>query len=57
MLENTLQFIRSSVSDWQAKGLNEAQTCQAIILRILQDLNYDIWNPFEIFPNIVVQIL
>ena len=51
MLENTLQFIRSSVSDWQAKGLNEAQTCQAIILRILQDLNYDIWNPFEVFPQ------
>lgn len=52
MIENTLQFIRNSLSIWrEAEGLNEAQTCQAIVLRILQDLHYEIWNPFEVFPQ------
>lgn len=33
------------------KNLNEAQTCQAIILRLLDAAGYDIWNPFEVFPE------
>ncbi|MEY3219428.1 MAG: hypothetical protein RIT27_785 [Pseudomonadota bacterium] len=51
MIENTLLFIRNNLSVWQSNNLNEAQTCQAIILRILQDLHYDIWNPLEVFPQ------
>jgi predicted type IV restriction endonuclease len=51
MLKETLDFIRKNISFWQANNLNEAQTCQSIILGILYELKYDIWNPFEIFPQ------
>jgi len=51
MMEETLDFIRNNLSMWKEKNLNEAQTSQVIILRILQALDYDIWNPLEIFPQ------
>ncbi len=33
------------------KSLNEAQTCQSVILRLLDAAGYDIWSPFEVFPE------
>lgn len=33
------------------KGLNEAQTAQAIILRLLQALGWNIWNPYEVIAQ------
>jgi predicted type IV restriction endonuclease len=48
-LEHTLSDITQHLDDWQ--GINEAQTAQAIVLRILHALGYDIWNPFEVMPE------
>jgi hypothetical protein len=33
------------------RGLKEAQTTQAIILRVLQALGWNIWNPYEVVPQ------
>jgi len=49
-LEHTLSDITRQLDDWQ--GINEAQTAQAIVLRILHALGYDIWNPFEVVPEV-----
>lgn len=38
--------ITSRLERW--RGLNEAQTCQVIVLRILQALGWDIWDPYEV---------
>lgn len=52
VLENfkqTIKEIVQSFSEWESKdSLNEAQTQQVIILRLLAALGYDIWNPFEV---------
>ena len=50
-LEHTLSDITRHLNDWQVSGINEAQTAQAIVLRILHALGYDIWNPFEVVPE------
>lgn len=47
-VENTLEKLSSSLSEWNHKGLNEAQTSQVIVLQVFQALGYDIWNPFEV---------
>lgn len=49
-LEQTLIKIIKNVSKWENR-LNEAQTCQAMVLLILEKLGYDIWNPFEVYPQ------
>jgi len=46
-LKNTLTEIITHLPDWEKQGLNEAQTRQVIILRILAELGFDIWQPFE----------
>ena len=51
-LETSLQAITSQLSAWvQPPGINEAQTSQAIILRLFYALGYDIWNPLEVIPE------
>jgi hypothetical protein len=47
LLKSTLEALVNSLPTWSKRGLNEAQTSQAIVLRVLQALEYDIWNPFE----------
>jgi len=47
-MQNTIADILTKLPEWERKNLNEAQTCQVIILRILAKLNYEIWEPFEI---------
>ncbi len=51
VLENFKQIVKEIAqhfSKWENKEINEAQTQQVIILRLLAALGYDIWNPFEI---------
>ena len=50
-LKQELGNITNQLGSWLKTGLNEAQTTQAIILRLLQALEYDIWNPTEVFPQ------
>lgn len=47
-MQATIADILTKLPEWEKENLNEAQTCQVIILRILAKLNYDIWNPFEV---------
>lgn len=50
-LEHTLSDITRQLDDWQSHSINEAQTAQAIVLRMLQALGYNVWNPFEVMPE------
>ena len=50
-LKNTLTEIITHLPDWEKKALNEAQTRQVIILRILAELGFDIWQPFEVIAE------
>jgi hypothetical protein len=50
-LKETITDIVTKLSSWAEAGLNEAQTSQAIILRILESLGYDIFNPLEVFAQ------
>jgi predicted type IV restriction endonuclease len=51
-LKEALEAIKAQLPQWERQGgLNEAQTSQAIVLRILHALYYDIWNPLEVFPQ------
>lgn len=43
--------VKAQLNTWKSTGLNEAQTSQVIILPVLQALNYEIWNPFEVCPQ------
>jgi len=47
-LEKVIVKIVKQLSKWD---LNEAQTRQAIVLPILLELGYDIWNPLEVCPE------
>ncbi len=49
-LEQTLRQLVNNLSKWE-NTLNEAQTRQAIVLRIFLEFGYDIWNPFEVYPE------
>ncbi len=51
-VESTLEKLSSSLPEWSHKGLNEAQTSQAIVLQVFQALGYDIWNPFEVVAQL-----
>ncbi len=50
-LKQELGDITTQLDDWLKMGLNEAQTTQAIVLRLLRALEYDIWNPIEVFAQ------
>jgi len=50
-LKQTITDIVTKLSSWEKAGLNEAQTRQAIILRILSRLGYDIFNPLQVFAE------
>jgi hypothetical protein len=50
-LANTLEGILSNFREWEKRGLNEAQTIQAIILPIVVALGWNIDDPFEVFPQ------
>lgn len=45
-LSDVIQEIVDNLDRW--KGLNEGQTTQVIILRLLQALGWNIWNPEEV---------
>ncbi len=47
----TLRRLGENLQDWSERGLNEAQTSQAIVLPVLQALGYDIFNPYEVVPQ------
>ena len=49
--QNAVAAIAQALPLWEKEGLNEAQTCQAIILRLLKAAGYDIWNPCEVYPQ------
>ncbi len=49
--QQVLENIRTQLSTWRMANLNEAQTSQVIILRLLQALGYDIWNPNNVFAQ------
>lgn len=44
-LENTLRDLQQRLRDQAALRLNEAQTVQVVVLRLLQALGWDIWDP------------
>ncbi|RIH90251.1 hypothetical protein Mterra_00627 [Calidithermus terrae] len=44
-LENTLRDLQQQLREPAAPRLNEAQTVQVVVLRLLQALGWDIWNP------------
>jgi predicted type IV restriction endonuclease len=50
-LKNTLTDILTHLPSWEQQRINEAQTRQVIILRILEQLGYNIWQPFEILAE------
>jgi predicted type IV restriction endonuclease len=50
-VQQVLENIRTQLPTWRTATLNEAQTSQVIILRLIQALGYDIWNPSEVFPQ------
>lgn len=49
--QDAVAAIVKALPEWEKKGLNEAQTSQSIILRLLAAAGYDIWNPFEVLPQ------
>ncbi|WP_096411032.1 type I restriction enzyme HsdR N-terminal domain-containing protein [Thermus thermophilus] len=48
-LTTVVKDIVAKLESW--RGINEAATTQAIILRVLQALGWDIWNPYEVVPQ------
>lgn len=44
----TIQKLLNHLSIWSKNSINEAQTSQVMVLPILQALEFDIWNPFEV---------
>lgn len=48
-VSEVVQELVGNLERW--KGLNEAQTAQALILRVLQALGWDIWNPHEVIAQ------
>lgn len=50
-LKTAITDILKYLAEWEKVNLNEAQTRQAIILRILAELGFNIWQPFEIFAE------
>jgi hypothetical protein len=50
-IKQTITDIVTQLSNWKSTGLNTAQTSQAIVLRILASLGYDIFNPLEVFAQ------
>lgn len=48
-LVTVVKDIAGKLERW--RGLKEAQTIQAIILRVLQALGWNIWNPYEVVPQ------
>lgn len=44
-LENTLRDLQQRLRDPAGSRLNEAQTVQVVVLRLLQALGWDIWDP------------
>jgi predicted type IV restriction endonuclease len=51
IFQNAVAAIVKALPAWEQRNLNEAQTCQAIILPLLKMAGFDIWNPFEVFPE------
>lgn len=47
-LISALEEIESNLTIWRQAGINEEQTSQAIILRVLTELGFNLWNPLEI---------
>ncbi len=50
-LQTTLESIRNSLASHAWQPLNEAQTIQVVVLRLLGELGWDIWNPREVWPQ------
>lgn len=48
-LATVVKDIAGKLERW--RGLKEAQTTQAIILRVLQALGWNIWNPYEVMSQ------
>ncbi len=48
-LATVVREITHKLRNWS--GLKEAQTAQAIILRVLQALGWNIWDPYEVVPQ------
>lgn len=51
IFQNAVAAIVKALPAWEQRNLNEAQTCQAIILPLLKMAGFNIWNPFEVFPE------
>jgi len=51
IFQNAVAAIVKALPVWEQRNLNEAQTCQAIILPLLKMAGFNIWNPFEVFPE------
>ncbi|MEK8018061.1 MAG: type I restriction enzyme HsdR N-terminal domain-containing protein [Candidatus Parabeggiatoa sp.] len=49
-IEKAIKQIVENLPKWE-NSINEAQTRQVIVLPILLKLGYDIWNPFEVYPE------
>lgn len=47
-LKTAITDILKYLAEWEKVNLNEAQTRQAIILRVLAELGFNIWQPLEI---------
>lgn len=50
-LKTAITDIFHHLEEWEKANLNEAQTRQAIILRILAELGFNIWQPFEVLAE------
>ncbi len=48
-LATVVKDVTDKLKNWS--GLKEAQTAQAIILRVLQALGWNIWDPYEVVPQ------
>lgn len=48
-VSEVIQELVGHLERW--KGLNEAQTAQVIILRLLQALGWNVWNPYEVIAQ------
>ena len=46
-----MRQLSENLQAWSDKGLNEAQTSQAIVLPVLQALGYGIFDPYEVVPQ------
>lgn len=46
--ENAFTRLSGQLPGWTRRGLNESQTSQAIVLPLLQELGFDIWDPYEV---------